>query len=82
MGDCSPAAMSIAARKGAADANALTADFDSVVSAFRPAVLRFALASLRDRDAAETIAQDCFLKAFNSRDAFRGECGIKTWLMR
>jgi RNA polymerase sigma-70 factor (ECF subfamily) len=64
------------------DAKTLTADFDSVVSTFRPAVFRFALAWLRDRDAAETVAQDCFLKAFNRRDAFRGHCGLKTWLMQ
>jgi len=66
----------------AGDANALTADFEAVVATFRPAVFRFALAWLRDRDAAETIAQDCFLKAFNARDAFRGDCGMKTWLMQ
>jgi RNA polymerase sigma-70 factor (ECF subfamily) len=64
------------------ETNALTSDFASIVSAYRPAVFRFALASLRDRDAAESIAQDCFLKAFNSRATFRGDCGIKTWLMQ
>jgi len=64
------------------DRRTLTADFDSVVGAFRPAVFRFALACLRDRDAAETVAQDCFLKAFNSRNAFRGDCAVKTWLMQ
>jgi RNA polymerase sigma-70 factor (ECF subfamily) len=64
------------------DSGTLTADFESVVRTFRPVVFRFALASLRDRDAAETIAQDCFLKAFNTRDAFRGECAVKTWLMQ
>jgi RNA polymerase sigma-70 factor (ECF subfamily) len=78
MEDYAAGAMTVTVR----DANALTADFDSVVGTFRPAVFRFALACLRDRDAAETIAQDCFLKAFNGRDAFRGDCGVKTWLMR
>jgi len=64
------------------DTNPLTADFESVVRTFQPAVFRFALVSLRDRDAAETVVQDCFLKAFNSRDAFRGDCAVKTWLMQ
>lgn len=64
------------------DVNALTADFDAVVGNFRPAVFRLALAWLRDRDAAETIAQDCFLRAWKSREAFRGECGVKTWVMQ
>jgi RNA polymerase sigma-70 factor, ECF subfamily len=39
------------------------ADFDTVVRLYWPRVFRFALASLRDRDAAQTVAQDCFLKA-------------------
>lgn len=78
MEDFAASAMTVAVRQ----ANTLTADFESVVLTFRPDVFRFALACLRDRDAAETIAQDCFLKAFNSRDAFRGECGVKTWLMQ
>jgi RNA polymerase sigma-70 factor (ECF subfamily) len=66
----------------ASDPATLTADFESVVRIYRPAIFRFALASLRDRDAAETIVQDCFLKAFNGRDKFRGECALKTWLMQ
>jgi RNA polymerase sigma-70 factor (ECF subfamily) len=64
------------------EATALTADFDAVVGNFRPAVFRLALAWLRDRDAAETVAQDCFIRAWNSREVFRGECGVKTWLMQ
>jgi hypothetical protein len=63
MDDLAPRTMLVAAP----DSGTLTADFESVVRTFRPVVFRFALASLRDRDAAETIAQDCFLKAFNSR---------------
>jgi RNA polymerase sigma-70 factor (ECF subfamily) len=66
----------------AGNANALTADFESVVRTFRPAVFRFALVCLRDRDAADTVVQDCFLRAFNSRQAFRGDCSVKTWLMQ
>jgi RNA polymerase sigma-70 factor, ECF subfamily len=58
------------------------ADFDSVVALYRPRIFRFALASLRDRDAAETVTQDCFLKAHRSRDSFRGECCMDSWLMR
>jgi RNA polymerase sigma-70 factor (ECF subfamily) len=40
------------------------------------------LASLRDRDAAETLTQDCFMKAYRARAQFRGEASVKTWLMR
>lgn len=36
--------------------------------------------SLGDADLAESITQDCFLKAYNARDRFRGDCSISTWL--
>ena len=46
-------------------------DFDAVVRLYWPKIFRFALASLRDRDAAESLAQDCFLKAYRARQGFR-----------
>ena len=58
------------------------ADFDAVVQLYRPAIFRYLLASLRDRDTAESLAQDCFMKAYRARDQFRGEASVKTWLMR
>ena len=57
-------------------------DFDAVVRAWWPRVFRFALASLRDRDAAGTVAQDCFFKAYQARDRFRGDASLQTWLMQ
>jgi len=59
-----------------------TGDFDSVVQLYWPRVFRFALASLRDRDAAEALTQDCFLHACKAWKGFRGEASIQTWLMR
>jgi RNA polymerase sigma-70 factor (ECF subfamily) len=56
-------------------------DFDSLVEYYRPRIFRFALASLRDRDAADTIAQDCFLRAHGAFASFRGDCSMQTWLM-
>jgi len=47
-----------------------------------PRIFRFALASLNDRDAAQTVAQDCFLKAYRAKEQFRGEAGVLTWLMK
>src|SRR5580700_1597495 len=58
------------------------ADFDAVVRLYWPRIFRFALASLRDRDAAQTVAQDCFLKAYRGRERFRGEASLLTWLMQ
>jgi RNA polymerase sigma-70 factor (ECF subfamily) len=57
-------------------------DFDAVVAEYWPRVYRFALASLRDRTAAETVAQDCFLRAWKARDRFRGDSSLSTWLLQ
>jgi RNA polymerase sigma-70 factor, ECF subfamily len=66
----------------AATAAGELADFDAVVQLYRPAIFRFVLASLRDQDAAETLTQECFLRAYRGRDGFRGDAMVKTWLMR
>jgi RNA polymerase sigma-70 factor (ECF subfamily) len=57
-------------------------DFDALVRLHWPRVFRFALAALRDRDAAETVAQDCFVRAHRARSTFRGDSSVQTWLMR
>ena len=57
-------------------------DVDRLVHQYRARVLRFIFASVRDMDVAETLTQDCFLKAHRSRQAFRGDCAVHTWLMR
>lgn len=59
-----------------------TGDFDGVVHLYWARVFRFALASLRDRDAAEALTQDCFLHAHKAWKRFRGEASVQTWLMR
>ena len=58
------------------------ADFDEVVRVYRPRILRFLLSSLTDRDAAETLTQECFLKAWTARHQFRGDASLSTWLTR
>jgi RNA polymerase sigma-70 factor, ECF subfamily len=57
-------------------------DIDALVRAYKPKVFRFVAFSLSDRDAAESITQDCFLKAHLSRNQFRGDCSVGTWVMR
>jgi RNA polymerase sigma-70 factor (ECF subfamily) len=59
-----------------------TQEFDAVVAAHRTQILRFLLASTRDVDLAETLTQDCFLKAHRNWSSFRGESSALTWLMR
>jgi RNA polymerase sigma-70 factor, ECF subfamily len=57
-------------------------DFATVVATHRPQIFRFLLASTRDPDLAETLTQDCFLKAHRNWASFRGESSPMTWLMR
>ena len=56
--------------------------FDELVAIHRPRIFRFALASLRDRDAAESVTQDCFLRAYQAWPQFRGDSSVATWLTR
>jgi RNA polymerase sigma-70 factor, ECF subfamily len=58
------------------------ADFDEVVRLYRPRIFRFLMTSLGDRDLAESLTQDCFLKAYTARHQFRGESSLNTWLTR
>jgi RNA polymerase sigma-70 factor (ECF subfamily) len=57
-------------------------DIDALVRAYQPKIFRFVAFSIADRDAAESITQDCFLKAHLTRNQFRGDCSVSTWLMR
>jgi RNA polymerase sigma-70 factor, ECF subfamily len=57
-------------------------DFDSLVRLHRPRVFRFILASLRDRETAENLTQDCFVRAYQARGQFRGASSIATWFMK
>ena len=57
-------------------------EFAGIVETHRPQIFRFLLASLRDIDLAETLTQECFLKAHRSWKHFRGESTALTWLMR
>ncbi|HLK64043.1 MAG TPA: sigma-70 family RNA polymerase sigma factor [Bryobacteraceae bacterium] len=57
-------------------------DFDEVVRVYWPRVFRFTLATSRDRDVAETVTQECFLRAYRGRDSFRGESSLQSWLMQ
>src|SRR5580692_3600465 len=57
-------------------------DLETVVALYQPRVFRFLLATLRDRDAAETLTQETFLRAWSARASFREDCSIPTWLIR
>jgi RNA polymerase sigma-70 factor (ECF subfamily) len=57
-------------------------DFDLLVRLHRPRIFRFILASLRDRETAENLTQDCFIRAYQARAQFRGASSIGTWFMQ
>jgi RNA polymerase sigma-70 factor, ECF subfamily len=57
-------------------------EFSRIVESHRPQIFRFLLASLRDMDLAETLTQECFLKAHRNWSRFRGDSSPMTWLMR
>jgi len=57
-------------------------EFSAVVTKHRPQIFRFLLSSTRDVDLAETLTQECFLKAHRHWGSFRGESSAMTWLMR
>jgi len=57
-------------------------DIDSIVATYEQRIFRFHLVSVRDRDVAQSLTQDTFLRAWNARASFRGDCAISTWLMR
>ena len=56
-------------------------DFDAVARRYWPRIFRFVLASTRDRDVAESLTQDCLLRAYQGRERFRGDASLNTWLM-
>ena len=80
---CVMAAATVLERMTMATAEEIAAEeFASVVARHRPQIFRFLLASTRDVDLAETLTQDCFLKAHRNWSSFRGESSALTWLMR
>jgi len=57
-------------------------DFDSLVHQHRPRVFRFLLASLRNRETAENLTQECFIRAYRARNGFRGASSVGTWILQ
>jgi RNA polymerase sigma-70 factor (ECF subfamily) len=57
-------------------------DFEGLVERHRPRIFRFLLASLRDRETAENLTQDCFVRAYQARGRFRGASSVSTWFLQ
>jgi len=56
--------------------------FETIVRQHQKRVHRFVLLMVKDQDAADTITQECFLRAYQNLASFRRECRMDTWLLR
>ncbi len=57
-------------------------EFDDLVRLHQARIHRVLWYELRNEDAAATLTQECFLKAYRARNDFRGESSVETWLVR
>jgi len=64
------------------DEAASSRNFDEIIGLHQRRVYRVLYVLLRDADAADTLTQECFLRAYKKLASFRGECRIETWLLR
>ena len=56
--------------------------FDEIIRQHQRRVYRLLFLLLKDADDADTLTQECFLRAYRNLETFRGECRIDTWLLR
>ncbi len=56
-------------------------EFDSIVADNQQRIYRVLLALVRDADLAASLTQDCFIRAYERREQFRGEAAVSTWLV-
>lgn len=62
------------------DATSQSIDPENWVAQFGEAMYRYALKRLGDPSLAEEIVQESFLAGLKSRDSFRGQSSVSTWL--
>jgi RNA polymerase sigma-70 factor (ECF subfamily) len=64
-------------------AEEISADrFDEIMGQHQRRVYRVIFLLVRDADTADTLTQECFLRAYQKRASFCGECRIETWILR
>jgi RNA polymerase sigma-70 factor, ECF subfamily len=67
----------------AVETEIISADsFEQIVRQHQRRIYRVIYLLLNDTEAAGTLTQECFLRAYQKRSSFRGECKIETWLLR
>lgn len=55
-------------------------DFEEIYSQYFDDVYKYILVLCKDKEIAEDITQETFIKALKSIDGFRGQCKLKVWL--
>lgn len=56
--------------------------FEKLVSRYQGKIVGYAARMLNDYEEAEDVAQEVFIKAYRSLDAFRGDSSFSTWIYR
>ncbi|HTC94857.1 MAG TPA: sigma-70 family RNA polymerase sigma factor [Terriglobales bacterium] len=57
-------------------------EFEEIVRLNQRRIYGVLLGMMRDGDLADTLTQECFLRAYKHRSRFRGEAKVGTWLFR
>src|SRR5205814_9278295 len=57
-------------------------DFDQTIGLYQQRIYRLLLGQLGEPDIAEELTQECFIRAYQHRNRFRGESQVFTWLAR
>lgn len=55
--------------------------FEDVVEMHQQRIYRILYLLLRDPDEADSLTQECFLRAYKHRKGFRGDAAVGTWLV-
>lgn len=58
------------------------AAFEQLVTRYQNKIISYAARMLNDRDEAEDVTQEVFIKAYRSLESFRGASSFSTWLYR
>lgn len=81
--DATLSGLAVASSRNVRAAIGLRAEqFEEIVRQHQRRIFRVLLSFVRDADAADTLTQECFLRAYRMRASFRGESSIVTWLLR
>ena len=56
-------------------------DFERLVPEYQQRIYRILLGLVRDPDTADNLTQECFVRAYQKRAAFRGDSSVATWLV-